>query len=377
MATTLRFREHEEFHRAALHMGLAGAGAGLVAHLTGILYPRVGGLLAPIPLAILVGAAAFGAASPETRVRLKEIGVVLLGMAAAALGLRFLGRLGPEPTLGAAVFALAFGALVARGVKGRKFFFTLMGASLAALTARFVFQTFLAQTASPGSWDLPDWLGAVIAGGAFGLVGLLGTLPRHLELHQDRIQDKWKAIKDKSHGEIGELLGRAATLWEKVDASLERDSSARRAIEDSVMRVFDVAQKWQSVETESSLPPADKLVERMEEIDQKIARTDDSVAKSQYERARGALAEQLRYVQEINTSKERVVARMHHYLAAMERLRFAVINHRSADASRLSTEVQPILDDLNLLGKEIDCTSEALGEVEKEAEQQNGASAPN
>jgi hypothetical protein len=294
-------------------------------------------------------------------------------MAAAALGLRFFGRLGPEPTLGAAAFALAFGALVARGVKGRKFFFTLMAASAAALTARFVFATFLAQTIH----DMPVWLGSVIAGGAFGLVALLGTLPRHLELHQDRIQDKWKTIKDKSHGEIGELLGRAATLWEKVDASLERDSSARRAIEDSVMRVFDVAQKWQAVESESSLPPADKLVERMEEIDQKIARTDDSVAKSQYERARGALAEQLRYVQEINTSKERVVARMHHYLAAMERLRFAVINHRSADASRLSTEVQPILDDLNLLGKEIDCTSEALGEVEKEAEEQNGASAPN
>jgi hypothetical protein len=372
MATTLKFREHEEFHRAALHMGLAGAGAGLLAHLAGLVYPRLGGLGAPIPLAILAGAAAFGAASPETRVRVRELGILFLGMAAAALGLRFLGRTGPEPTLGAAVFALAFGLLVARGLKGRKFLLTFFAATAAILTARFVFATFLAQTIH----DMPIWVGSVLAGGAFGLVALLGTLPRHLHLHQDRVQDSWAKVKDKCQGEVGELLGRAATLWDKVDGSLERDSSARRAIEDSVLRLFEVAQKWQSVESESSLPPADKLVERMEEIDQKIARTDDSVAKGQYERARGALAEQLRYVQEINTSKERVIARMHHYLAAMERLRFAVINHRSADASRLSTEVQPILDDLNALGKEIDCTSEAIGEVEKETERET-ATAPN
>ena len=372
MATTLKFREHEEFHRAALHMGIAGAGAGLLAHLAGLLYPRLGGLGAPIPLAILAGAAAFGAASPETRARVRDLGLLFLGMAAAAVGLRFFGRTGPEPTLGAAVFSIAFGLLIARGVTGRKWFLTFFASAAAILTARFVFATFMAQTVH----DMPIWVGAMLAGGAFGLVALLGILPRHIDVNQDRIQESWAKIKDKSQGEVGELLGRAATLWEKVDASLERDSSARRAIEDSVIRLFDVAAKWQSVESESSLPPADKLVERMEEIDAKIARTDDAVAKGQYERARGALAEQLRYVQEINTSKERVVARMHHYLAAMERLRFAVINHKSADASRLSTEVQPILDDLNALGKEIDCTSEAIGEVEKEAET-GTASPPN
>jgi len=96
-----------------------------------------------------------------------------------------------------------------------------------------------------------------------------------------------------------------------------------------------------------------------------MSRTEDSIAKGQYQQAHAALAEQLRYLREIGTARERVVARMHHYLAAMERLRMAVLNHRSADASRLSTEVQPILDDLKDLGREIDCSSEAMGEVEK------------
>jgi hypothetical protein len=55
----------------------------------------------------------------------------------------------------------------------------------------------------------------------------------------------------------------------------------------------------------------------------------------------------------------------------MERLRFAVINHRSADASRLATEVQPILDDLSDLGRDIDSSSEALAEVERAATTEN------
>ena len=55
---------------------------------------------------------------------------------------------------------------------------------------------------------------------------------------------------------------------------------------------------------------------------------------------------------------------MHNYLAAMERLRLALINHRSADASAKSSEVAPILADLAELGQEIDLGSQAMGEVE-------------
>jgi hypothetical protein len=47
----------------------------------------------------------------------------------------------------------------------------------------------------------------------------------------------------------------------------------------------------------------------------------------------------------------------------MERLRFAVINHRSADASRIATEVAPILSDLEDLGRDIDSSSEAMSEL--------------
>src|SRR4029079_1447296 len=166
--------------------------------------------------------------------------------------------------------------------------------------------------------------------------------------------------------EVRDLANRGQQVWAKVETTVEADSPARRAIEDAVVRLCDVARRWSEVEADGARTSAEGLAQRMADITDKMERTDDGVAKEQYAQAHAALAEQLRYLKEIGTARERVIARMHHYLAAMERLRFAGINHRSADASRLSTEVQPILEDLNVLGAEIDFSSEALGEVEKE-----------
>jgi hypothetical protein len=193
-------------------------------------------------------------------------------------------------------------------------------------------------------------------------------VPRHLELGRDRAQEAYAAVAGKLTGEVRELADRGMAVWLQV-AETAPEGAARRAFEDSVVRLFDVARRWQAVEADGGRVAVAALIERLEAIDQRLARTEDAIARAQYQRARDAVAEQLRYVKEIGTSRERVIARMHHYIAAMERLRFALINHRSADASRVSTEVQPILEDLDSLGKEIDCASEAMGEVEREENQ--------
>jgi hypothetical protein len=191
-------------------------------------------------------------------------------------------------------------------------------------------------------------------------VALIGLVPRHLELGRNRVQEAWETCRASLSGEVHDLAERGVGLWKQVEQTVPEETRERKAIEESVLRLLDVARRWQTVEAEGARVPADGLAERMEQI------ADNSIAKAQYERAHAALAEQLRYVKEIGTARERVIARMHHYLAAMERLRFALINHRSADASRVSTDVGPILEDLEHLGKEIDFASEAITEVEQE-----------
>ena len=363
MSTKLEFQQHEEFHRAAIHMSVAGAFAGLGAHVASLLDGRLGGLAAPIPLAALAGAAAYGATKPEIRTRVRELAVTVGLAAGCAMALIFAGKAGARPELLVGIFAAGFAILCARGtgVRGRSLLITLAAAAGAALLGHKVVATL-----ADGASGMPPWAAAALAGGGFGLVALLGTLPRHLAIHEEQVEARWNQAKPRAKGELAELLGRAHALWQRASASVEVGSPARKAIEDSVVRLFDVANRWMDVEEEASGQPKAELATRLADMDKKVDATTDDIARGQYVRARGALAEQLRYVEEIETSRERVVARLHHYLAAMERLRFAVINNRSADASRLSSEVQPILSDLESLGKELDSTTEALGEVEKD-----------
>src|SRR5262245_37069727 len=119
MATTIRFRDHEEFQRAALHMGVAGTVAGMAVLVLSVAVPGFGPLGGAWAMAALAGAAAFGAASPGTRLKLTEIVLTVAVALATGIALRVLGA---RP-IGAAVLAIGFGVLVARG--GRRFALTL------------------------------------------------------------------------------------------------------------------------------------------------------------------------------------------------------------------------------------------------------------
>ncbi len=372
MATTIRFREHEAFHRAALHMGIAGFLAGLAAHVVGLLFPSFGSMVGPWSLAAVMTAAAYGATAPDRRNRVTELAVLAGALLAVGVALGLARNGGREGVFGAGLFAGIFGALLARGARGRQAILIAACGTVFALIARYVFVKLAGAGMQAG---LPPWAVAAVAGGAFSIVALMGLVPRHLELGRNRVQEAWDGCRSSLAGEVHDLAERGVSLWRQVEETVPEETRERKAIEESVLRLLDVAKRWQSVEAEGGRVPADGLAERMEQIADKVTKSTDPIAKAQYERAHAALAEQLRYVKEIGTARERVIARMHHYLAAMERLRFALINHRSADASRVSTDVGPILEDLQHLGKEIDFASEAAMEMEQEVEKEQDASA--
>jgi hypothetical protein len=362
MPTSLTFRDHSEFHRAAADMAIAGGLVGLAAHVVGLAWSPFGPIDGPWGLAALVGAAAIGATPPSARAEVRAwLSLIALSLV-AGLGLSLIG---PGAGAGAALaFALPTALLLARGLRDHRFAIGVLVAAPAALAARFVLARLVH---APQLAALPPWLVVAAAGAAFAFVLVLARLPRHIDLARDRVADACTRVRPALAGEVAELAERAMDVWRRVATTLEAESPVRRSIEDSVLRLLDVAGRWQAVEADGGRTPVEALVERMQQLDAKIEKSSDDVAKAQYTEARAALAEQIHDLREIATSRERVIARMHHYLAAMERLRLAVIRHRSADASRLSTEVQPILDDLRQLGQEIDLTSEAMGEVEREA----------
>src|SRR5690606_39906223 len=134
----LAFDEHPRFHRTALHMAVAGGLMGLAAHVAALLEPRLGGMAAPLPLAAVAGAAAYGAAPPETRARARDLAVVVIGAAIAAAALAAVRRGEMAAAWGGAIFAGALGLLLARGLAGRRFWIAAAAGAGAVLAARFV-----------------------------------------------------------------------------------------------------------------------------------------------------------------------------------------------------------------------------------------------
>ena len=133
-----------------------------------------------------------------------------------------------------------------------------------------------------------------------------------------------------------------------------------------VARLFAAAERWQAVERLQHPAAGTSLAERMADLDRRIAGTTDDITREQYQQARDALAEQLRYIDEIGVSRDRALARMHNYVATMERLRMAAVNLRSTDASR-DDQLGTLLSSLKELGADMDASSEALLEAERAA----------
>ncbi len=304
----ISFVDHSGFHRAALHMAVAGGLAGLAAHVTSLLEPRIGGLAAPLPLAVVAGAAVYGAAAPETRARARDLSIVVLGVAFAAAALSAVRRGDMSAPWGAALFAAALGVLVARGTGGRRFWIAGAAGAAGALLGRFVLG------ALAGLSFGPTWMVSATAGAAFGVVALLGTLPRHVRL--ERVAP--------APADTADLLARARQMAgsePKIAALLEQlDDLGRQA---------------------AAAPARAELDARLAQLDTRVEATSDELARAEYGKARAAVAEQLSDVQSIETGRERLVARLHRELEEASRVKLAVTS------------------------AEVDATSQALLETEE------------
>jgi len=306
-----------------MHMAVAGGLAALAAHVVTLLEPRLGGVTSPLPLAVVAGAAVYGAADPETRSRARDLAIVVFGTAFAAAALAAVSRGDMGWAWGGAIFAGALGLLFARGQSGQRFWVAAGAGAAAALAARFVMTQFA--DASFG----PTWLVAGATGVSFGVVALLGTLPRHLH---------W-AQRAGQVGEAQEILARAQAVADHCARG--EDTALRDAVGIEVDRLRDVAGKLGELERQAAASPsADELDTRIAELSRRIDAASDAMAKTQFERAREAVEAQRTEVASIAVGRERILARMHHALATIERMRLSAVGAEIDGASQAMLEAE-------------------------------------
>jgi hypothetical protein len=130
-----------------------------------------------------------------------------------------------------------------------------------------------------------------------------------------------------------------------------------------VRKMTRFGRHWRELEAEASRSLPAQLHDRLQLVGRKLEATHDPLTRLELGRAAEALRAQVSYLDEIANGRERAVARLTHQVATLERLRLAALRHRSADASRLGAELQPVVEELAQVGGDFDIAAEALAEA--------------
>ena len=340
----IRFGDHPSFHRAAAGIALGSLLAGVAAHfLTGAsnTAPLLGGL------AGVAAGAAWGYGRPAWRVIAAGLAAIpLFAMAlqwpalaitaaACGLGIAVGGRSGATGLRGTVAVGAAIGVLL-----------LAMWCSLRVDTAR-----------ETQGW--PGWAIDGAAAAAMGIVAVLAVLPRHLALATDPVQAAVRRLPAALDPEVQKLCRRSAEIWTGAKERLAEGDPGRDLVRDGVLKTLEVAAKSAGVRALG--PSEEELAARMADLDQRIAAATDAEVKAQYTAARAALDDQRRYREHIANGRERLVARMHNHIAALEKFQLAATG---LVAARAATAGATAVSQLEELSSDVAASGEALAELE-------------
>ena len=321
----IRFGEHASFHRAAIGMTAGAAILGTALHPVTPLAPILGGTFG-----IAVGAA-FAYGKPVLR------------LAAAALACLPLLLMTPSwASLALCAGTLALGTTIgSRGVKGA---LSVMFGATVTLLAMWTALRFDHASAT-SHW--PSLVTDGLASAAMGIVGVVAMLPRHLGVAFDPIAGAVKQLPPSLDSEVRAMCTRTVAIWNDIATKLDDTDPNRELVREAVLKTLEVAVK--SSAAQPAVVSDEELGRRMEDLDARIAAATDDEVRTQYQAARSGLSDQRKYRDRIRQNRERLVARMHNHLAALEKFQLAT----GVSASQ----------QLQDLSRDVAASGEALGEV--------------
>jgi hypothetical protein len=332
----IRFGDHPSFHRSAIGMVGGSLLFGLALHPVTPLAPIAGGILG-----IAAGAAIAHGKAPWR-------------MLAAGAGLVPLFVMTPSwPMLAGVGSLLALGLAIGgpRGVRGA------LSVALGAVTTLVAMWCAMRITGAQQTVSWPQWITTATAAAAMGMVGVLAMIPRHLTVALDPVQAALRKLPATLDAEVKNLCDRSVAIWNTTKDKLSDTDAGRNLVRDGVLKTLEVAAK--SAEVKLTGASETELVSRMENFDKRIEAATDAEVKTQYQAARGALADQLRYRSHIRQGQERLVARMHNHVTTLEKFQLAATGLEAARASATGANQQ-----LDELSQSVAASGEALAEIE-------------
>ncbi|MEO7735190.1 MAG: hypothetical protein ABIY55_29820 [Kofleriaceae bacterium] len=333
----IRFADHPSFQRAAAGMVGGALLFGVALHPVTVMAPLAGGILG------IAAGAAIGYGKPGWRI------------ATALAALVPLLVMTPTWPLLAGVAAVVALGLAAGGPRGMRGLFSLLLGAVTALVAMWC-ALRIGQARQTVHW--PHLVTTATSAAAMGIVGVMAMLPRHLQLVIDPVQAAVKKLPANLDAEVRDLCARSAAIWTAAQDRIS-DEAGKNLVRDGVLKTLEVAAR--SAEVKIIGPSEAELTQRMTDLDQRIAAATDREVKTQYQSARAALDDQQRYRARIRQGRERLVARMHNHVAALEKFELAATG---LDAARAETAGSSLVSQLEELSHDVEASGDALAELE-------------
>jgi len=203
------------------------------------------------------------------------------------------------------------------------------------------------------------------------MVGVLAMIPRHLTISSDPVTAAARALPADVTGEVRGLCDRSTAIWRNAKDKLGAEDPGLALVRDGVLKTLEVAGKSRGLDQDAGEDAA--LGKRITELDARIAAATDGEVRAQYQSAKGALEDQRRYREHIQQNRERLIARMHNHVAALEKFQIAA---SGLVAVRAATEGAPGMKQLEELSQSVAASGEALAEMELGAAPSEPADAP-
>jgi hypothetical protein len=200
------------------------------------------------------------------------------------------------------------------------------------------------------------WTTSVASAAAMGMVGVVAMLPRHLSISIDPVAVALGRMPAATDAEVRGLCERATAIWRNARGKLAADDPGLALLRDGVLKTLEVATK--SADLRPDAAADGELAKRITELDARIAAATDAEVRAQYQSARGALDDQRRYRESIRQNRERLIARMHNHVAALEKFQIA-----ASRVEAVRTGV-PAMKQLDELSADVAASGEALAELE-------------
>lgn len=370
MKRTLAIVDHVSFQLTVLRTALAGGILGVLHSVVGTTSGYLGevtglrGSWAWLFGAVAVAGLGYAAVPPRTiRERFWLAGCGILGAVATGLGARWGWSSEAWAQLGTVGMAMALSlALLPRIGRLPALIMMLVGTAAAFGAERLP----AALGAQDMFLELPRTLGAVLSGLGMGFIVGSSTIVRHVKVVQTSQLDKELRGLLPAAGandEIAKLVTQAVTSYQQAAECLDDHVQAKSAAADLVKKIARFGKKWQDIESQTKKSDRAELEARLAELTQRHEQATDESVRTEYERALSALSEQKTYLDEIEKGRQRAIARLHHQVATLDRLRLAALRHRSVGASKLGEELRSVVDELNQAGLELDTASEVLAEI--------------